>query len=166
MPSGLKIQNNYQTHHHHYRGQIDHTIWHLLTHKTPPEPVEPHHKFLGGSEALIGPPLPHLLSKKVPAIEHLLHGRQNQHVCTTNRKKKKTNMVNQSSLNIIYIKSCVLKANNKVRIVNFEEKFKNTSNHIETVFRQTTKQNHICPNHMTHTCKSLCNQLTTGLWNV
>ena len=74
-------------------------------------------------------------------------------------------MVNQSSLNIIYIKNCVLKANNKVRIANFEEKFKNTSNHIETVFRQMTKQNHICPNHMTHTCKSLCNQPTTDLLN-
>ena len=61
-------------------------------------------------------------------------------------------MVNQSSLNIIYIKNCVLKENNKVKIVNFEEKFKNTSNHIETVFRQTTEQNHICPNHVTPAC--------------
>ena len=25
-PSGLKVQNDYQTHHHHHRGQIDHTI--------------------------------------------------------------------------------------------------------------------------------------------
>ena len=48
-------------------------------------------------------------------------------------------MVNQSSLIIIYIKNCVLKANNKVKIANFEEKFKNTSNHIETIFRQMTK---------------------------
>ena len=26
MPLGLKVQNDYQTHHHHHRGQIDHTI--------------------------------------------------------------------------------------------------------------------------------------------
>ena len=54
-------------------------------------------------------------------------------------KKKKKDMVNQSSLNIIYIKNCVLRANDKVRIANFEEKFKKMSNHIETVFRQMTK---------------------------
>ena len=35
MPSGLKVQNDYQTHHHHHRGQIDHTIitFTVLTHK-------------------------------------------------------------------------------------------------------------------------------------
>ena len=54
----------------------------------PPEPVEPNHHFLSGSEGLIGPPLPHLLPKKVPAIEHLLYRRRNQYVCTTNRKKQ------------------------------------------------------------------------------
>ena len=26
MPLGLKVQNDYHTHHHHHQGQIDHTI--------------------------------------------------------------------------------------------------------------------------------------------
>ena len=82
---------------------------------------------------------------------------------------EKTNMVNQTRLNIIYIKFCVQKKKKKkqitAQIVNFEERFKNTSNHIETFFRQTTEQNHICPIYLTFACKSLCNQLTTGLLN-
>ena len=73
----------------------------------PPEPPYPYCEFLGGSEGLIGPPLPRLQAKEVLVIEHLLYGRHNQYVRTTNRK---TNMVNQTHLNIIYIKFCVLKS--------------------------------------------------------
>ena len=110
-PWGLKIQNNYQTHHHHHRCQ-NRPHRKTFTHpQGPPEPPNPDSELLGGSEGLIGPPLPRLQTKEVPAVEHLLYGQQNQYVHTANRK---TNMVNQTCLNIIYIKFCVLKANNSL----------------------------------------------------
>ena len=71
-PWGLKIQNDYQTHHHHHRGQ-NRPHQKTFTHpQGPPEPPEPYRKLLGGSEGLIGPPLPHLQTKKILAIEQLL----------------------------------------------------------------------------------------------
>ena len=66
--------------------RIDHTKRQLLTHKAPPEPPQPHTKLLCGSEGLIGPPLPHLYTKNVPAVEHLLYGRH-QYICTAKDKQ-------------------------------------------------------------------------------
>ena len=76
-PWGLKKQNNYQNTPPpslRSKKKIDHTKRQLLTHMAPPEPPEPHAEFLCGSEGLIGPPLPHLHTEEVPAIEHLLYG--------------------------------------------------------------------------------------------
>ena len=40
MPSGLKVQNEYQTHHHHHRGQIDHTIITFTHPQGPPRSLQ------------------------------------------------------------------------------------------------------------------------------
>ena len=89
-PSGLKVQNDYQTHHHHHQGQIDHTIITYIYSPTrpPSESAEPYGHFLCGSEGIIGPLLPSLLPKNVHAIEHLLYSLGKQNVCTTNKKDK------------------------------------------------------------------------------
>ena len=42
MPSGLKVQNDYQTHHHHHRGQIDHTIMTFTYPQGPPRSLWSH----------------------------------------------------------------------------------------------------------------------------
>ena len=78
MPSGLKVQNDYQTHHHHHRGQIDHTII-TFTHPqgTPSEPAEPYGHLFSGSEGIVGPPLPGSLTKNIQAVERLLYGLRN-----------------------------------------------------------------------------------------
>ena len=70
--------------------KIDHTKRQLLTHKPPPpppEPAEPNAKLLSGSEGLVGPLLPRLYAKNVPAIEHLLYGRQHQDKSTAKEKQ-------------------------------------------------------------------------------
>ena len=88
MPWGLKKQNDHKAHHHHHRGQkIDHTKRQLLTHKAPPEPPQPHTKFLSGSEGLIGPPLPRLHAENVPAVEHMLYGRHHQYINTAKEEQ-------------------------------------------------------------------------------
>ena len=77
MPWGLKKQNDYQAHHHHHRGQNgphQKTITHPQA-PPPPELPQPNAKFLCGSEGLIGPPLPRLQAKNVPAVEHMLYSR-------------------------------------------------------------------------------------------
>ena len=100
-PLGLKIQNDYQIHHHHHLGQNRlHQKDNYSPTWAPPQPVEPYCHFLSGSEGIIRPPLPRLLPEKVPTVEQLLYSRCNKNECTANRK---TNMVNQSSLNIIYL---------------------------------------------------------------
>ena len=87
MPLGLKIQNDYLIHHHLGQNR-PHQKRQLLTHMAPPpQPAEPHHHFLGGSEGIIGPPLPHLQPKKIPTVEQLLYGWCNKNVCTANRKQ-------------------------------------------------------------------------------
>ena len=89
MPSGLKVQNDYQTHHHHHRGQNRPHHYHIYSPTRPPlEPAEPDYHFFCGREDLIGPPLPRLLAKNVQAVEHLLYGLGKQNVHTTNRKDK------------------------------------------------------------------------------
>ena len=77
MPSGLKVQNDYQTHHHHHRGQIDHTIITFTYPQGPPRSRRSQITIFCGSEGLVGPPLPGLLSKNVQAIERLLYGLRN-----------------------------------------------------------------------------------------
>ena len=77
MPSGLKSKMFNQAHLHHHLGQNrphQKTITH--PHGPSPKALEPSNIFLGGSEGLIGPPLPHLNGKSVPAEELLLFGRQ------------------------------------------------------------------------------------------
>ena len=77
-----------QAHHHHHQGQkADHTRRQLLTHKAPLEPAEPYTKFLHGGEGLVGPPLPRLHGKKVPAIELLLYGWHYQNKSTAKEKQ-------------------------------------------------------------------------------
>ena len=61
--------------------KIDHTKRQSLTHKAPPEPPQPYTEFLCGSEGLIGPPLPRLHAKNIPAIEHMLYGQRHQYIC-------------------------------------------------------------------------------------
>ena len=61
-----------------------------ITHPQAPPPLEPpqpHTKFFCGSEGLIGPPLPHLYAKNVPAVEHLLYGWRHQDICTAKDKQ-------------------------------------------------------------------------------
>ena len=102
---GAEKQKDHQANHHHHRGQ-NRPHQKTITHpQGPPEPAEPDTKFLHGDEGLIRPPLPHLHGKNIPAIEHMLYGRCYQDKSTAN----KTNMINQTCLNIIYIKTCVLK---------------------------------------------------------
>ena len=67
--------------------KIDNTKRQLLTHKAPPEPVEPDTKFLCGGEGLIGPPLSCLHSKNVPAVEQLLYGWHYQNKSTAKEKQ-------------------------------------------------------------------------------
>ena len=63
-----------QAHHHHHQGQNTPHQRQLLTHMSPPqEPPQPDYELLGGSEGLIGPPLPCLDRKDVPALELLLY---------------------------------------------------------------------------------------------
>ena len=66
---------------------IDHTKRQLLTHKALPELPQPPTKLFCGSEGLVGPPLPHLYAKNVPAVEHLLYGRRHQDICTAKDKQ-------------------------------------------------------------------------------
>ena len=99
-PSGLKKSK--QLIKHTTKVKIDHTKRQLLTHKASPEPLKPYNEFFGGSEGLIGPPLPRLDCKDVPVIELLLYDRCNQYQGTA---KDKTNMINQTHLNIISIKN-------------------------------------------------------------
>ena len=73
-PLGLKIQNDYRIHHHHHLGQNrPHQKDNYLPTWPPPQPAEPYCHFLGGSEGIIGPPLPRLLPEKVPTVEQLLY---------------------------------------------------------------------------------------------
>ena len=67
--------------------KIDHTKRQLLTHKAPLGPPQPDTKFLCGSEGLIGPPLPCLHAKNIPAIEHMLYGWHHQYICTAKDKQ-------------------------------------------------------------------------------
>ena len=88
MPLGLKkskllIKHTTTT----TKVKIDLTKRQLLTHRAPPEPPEPNYKLLGGSEGLIGPPLPRLDCKDLPVIELLLYDQCNQYVCTANNKE-------------------------------------------------------------------------------
>ena len=41
-------------------------------------------------------------------------------------------MINQTRLNIIYIKNLCFESENQLKMMDFVEKFKNTSNHIKT----------------------------------
>ena len=68
--------------------KIDHTKRQLLTHKAPPpEPPQPYTEFLCGSEGFIGPPLPHLHTENIPAVEHMLYGQRHQYICTAKDKQ-------------------------------------------------------------------------------
>ena len=58
---------------HHHQGQNRPHQRQLLTHKAPPEPAIPDNELLGGSESLIGPPLPRLNCKNLWVIELLLY---------------------------------------------------------------------------------------------
>ena len=76
MPSGLKSKMFNQAHLHHHLGQ-NRPHQKTITHPhgpPPPKAPEPDDIFLGGSEGLIGPPLPHLDGKVVPAKELFLFG--------------------------------------------------------------------------------------------
>ena len=53
--------------------KIDHTKRQLLTHRAPLEPPQPNYELFGGSEGLIGSPLPRGDCKEVPVVELLLH---------------------------------------------------------------------------------------------
>ena len=67
--------------------KIDHTKRQLLTHKAPPVPPQPNTELFCGSEGLVGPPLPHLYAKNVPAVEHLLYGWHHQDKRTAKDKQ-------------------------------------------------------------------------------
>ena len=67
--------------------KIDHTKRQLLTHRAPQEPPEPNYKLLGGSEGLIGPPLPRLDCKDVLVVELLFYDWCNQYQCTAKDKE-------------------------------------------------------------------------------
>ena len=76
MPSGLKNKTVYQAHHHHHQGQ-NRPHQKTITHpQGPPEPPQPNYHLFGGSEGLIGPPLPHLDCKDVPVIKPLRYDQQ------------------------------------------------------------------------------------------
>ena len=76
-----------QAHHHHHQGQ-NRPHQKTITHpQGPPEPPQPDYELLGGSEGLIGPPLPRLDRKDVLVIELLLYDRWNQYVCTAKDKE-------------------------------------------------------------------------------
>ena len=81
-------QTDHQAHHHHHRGQ-NRPHQKTITHSqgSPPEPAEPDTKFLCGGEDLIGPPLPHLHGKNVPAVEQLLYGWGYQDKSTAKEKQ-------------------------------------------------------------------------------
>ena len=75
MLSGLKSKTFNQAQLHHHLGQNrlhQKTITH--PHGPPPKVPEPYGIFLGGSEGLVGPPLPYLHGEAVPAKELLLFG--------------------------------------------------------------------------------------------
>ena len=65
-----------QAHHHHHRGQNrPHHKTITYPHGTPPRAAVTTH-FFGGSEGLIGPPLPCLNHEYIPVIEQLLYDQQ------------------------------------------------------------------------------------------
>ena len=72
---GPEKQNINQAHLHHHLGQ-NRPHQKTITHPQgpPPELPQPHTVFFGRSEGLIGPPLPRLHGKVVPAEECLLFG--------------------------------------------------------------------------------------------
>ena len=74
MPLGLKNKTVNQATTTTTKVKIDHTRRQLLTHRAPPpELPQPHNKLFGGSEGLIGPPLPCLDCEDIPVIELLLY---------------------------------------------------------------------------------------------
>ena len=86
MPSGLKkerLKHTTTT-----KVKIDHTREKLLAHMAPPpEPPKKNYEFFGGSEGLIGPPLPHLHHKDIMVIEPLLYDWQDPNLSTAKIKK-------------------------------------------------------------------------------
>ena len=72
-------------------------------------------------------------------------------------------MINQTRLNIISIK-IVIESKNQLKIINFVEDFKNTSNHIKTLSGRQ-QENHICLTYLILACNNQCNPLTPGLLN-
>ena len=74
-----------QAHHHQCQNRPHQKT---ITHpQGPPEPPQPNYKFFGGSEGLIGPPLPRLNHKDVLVIERLLYDQQDQHIGTAKDKE-------------------------------------------------------------------------------
>ena len=87
MPSGLKNKMVNEAYCHHHQGQ-NRPHQKTITHpQGPPKPVIPDDEFLGGSESLIGPPLPHLNCKNIPVIELLLYDRHYQNQGTAKDKQ-------------------------------------------------------------------------------
>ena len=87
MPLGLKNKTINQAHHHHHRGQNRPHQKTITYPQAPLEPAEPYTHFFCGSEGLIGPPLPHLNSKNVLAIELLLYDQRYQNKSTAKDKQ-------------------------------------------------------------------------------
>ena len=85
---GAEKQNDHQAHHHHHRGQNrPHQKDNYSPTRPPQEPPQPNTELFCGTEGLIGPPLPHLYAKNIPAVEHLLYGRHHQDKCTAKDKQ-------------------------------------------------------------------------------
>ena len=77
-----------QAHHHHHQGQ-NRPHQKTITHPQGPtlEPLKPYNEFFGGSDGLIGPPLPCLDCKDVPVIELLFYDQRNQNQGTAKDKQ-------------------------------------------------------------------------------
>ena len=88
MSWGLKNKMFNQAHLHHHQGQNrPHQKTITYPQGAPPEPPQPHTKFLCGSEVLVRPSLCRLHTENIPAVEHMLYGQRHQYTCTAKDKQ-------------------------------------------------------------------------------
>ena len=73
-------------------------------------------------------------------------------------------MINQTRLSILTIKNEIWKQI-WLKVLNFVEDLKNTSNLIKNLLRQAPEKNHTSPTYWILACKNQCNQPTSGLLN-